>query len=113
MPSKRNTAPVHLSEASAEWWLAVQEDYELEPHHNKLLGLACEAFDRCQQAREMIDAEGPVTQTADGTLKTHPAVAVERDNRLAFARLLRELDLDTEPANQPSRPPALRWPRHP
>jgi P27 family predicted phage terminase small subunit len=108
MPNKTIKAPSHLTAESAEWWRSVHSDYDLEPHHNRLLTLACEAFDRCGQARALIDNEGPVTRTSDGGMKAHPAVAIERDSRLAFARLLRELDLDTEPPAERNRPPALR-----
>jgi len=84
-------------------------DYSLEPHHIRLLTLACEAFDRCTQAREAIAAEGLTIATGDGGCKAHPAVAIERDSRLAFCRCLRELDLDVEPpANSRTAPPALR-----
>jgi len=63
--------------------------------------------DRCQQARQNLDREGLTTQTESGGLKAHPCVGIERDARLAFARLLRELDLDGEPTAERSRPPAL------
>ena len=45
-----------------------------------------------------------------GCPKTRPEVAIERDSRLAFARLVRELDLDVEAAGVEGwgRPPALR-----
>lgn len=108
MPAKAIRAPAHLSEETAQWFKSVHADFDLEPHHDKLLSLACEAFDRCQQARALIDADGPVTRTADGGMKAHPAVAIERDARLAFARLLRELDLDAEGPSERARPPALR-----
>ena len=63
----------------------------------ELLQLACEAWDRSQQARKRLDQEGLTVPGPEGELKTHPAVAIERDARLAVARLVRELDLDTEP----------------
>ena len=108
MPAKTTKAPAHLTPETAAWWLHVHADFDLEMHHTRLLTLACEAFDRCGQARAIIDADGPVTRTPDGGMKAHPAVAIERDARLAFARLLRELDLDTESPTERARPPGLR-----
>lgn len=100
--------PAHLAPETADWWRAVLVEYALEPHHLRLLRLACEAWDRTQQAREILDRDGLTTETETGGLKAHPAVAIERDARLAFARLLRELDLDAETAPDRARPPALR-----
>jgi len=97
-------APRHLSRATADWWRSVTRDYQLEPHHVRLLTLAAEAWDRCQQAREALDAYGLVFLDRHGGVKPRPEVAIERDNRVAFARLLRELDLDGEPLPDP-RPP--------
>ncbi|MET4127165.1 P27 family phage terminase small subunit [Roseovarius sp. MBR-6] len=106
MPKKLTPTPSHLSPEAAQWWCEVVEAYALEPHHMKLLRLACESFDRCQQARAAIDRDG-ITVPAGDSVKSHPAIAIERDSRLAFARILREMDLDTEPV-QDRRPPALR-----
>ena len=84
-------------------------DYVLEPHHIHLLRLCAEAMDRAQQAREILADEGVCFRDDRGNVRAHPAVAIERDARLAVARLLRELDLDLEPPSEPRRrPPALR-----
>ncbi len=99
--------PAHLRPETAHWWRAVLRDYELEDHHIRLLQAACEAWDRLQQAREQIDREGLTIATADGGLKAHLAVAIERDARLAFARLVRELDLDAGAPSETRRPPSL------
>ena len=101
--------PAHLALPTARWWEEVVDDYQLEGHHLRLLQAACEAWDRAQQAREILAAEG-VTFTDDrGNPRAHPAVQIEKDARTAFARLIRELDLDTEPRPQErSRPPGLR-----
>lgn len=101
------TAPEHLKPATRDWWLAVNRDYALEPHHIRLLTLAGEAFDRAGQARDLIARDGLVVPTADGGLKAHPAIGIERDSRLAFARLVRELDLDAGSVAEAPRPPAL------
>jgi P27 family predicted phage terminase small subunit len=103
-------APAHLSAAMKQWWDAVNRDFALDPHHLLLLQGAAEAWDRTQEAGAVLRAEGISIPTADGGKKQHPAVNVERDSRLAFARLVRELDLDCEaPPERPAwRPPALR-----
>lgn len=99
--------PPHLSPASAEWWVEVCREFALESHHLRLLQAAAECWDRLQEARMIIGSEGLTVPTNDGGQKAHPAIAIERDSRLAFARLLRELDLDGGAASEASRPPAL------
>jgi P27 family predicted phage terminase small subunit len=104
----RPQPPAHLSPSSAKWWTSTVEAYELHEHHLRLLQLACEAWDRSQEARELLDREGLTVPGVEGGLKTHPAVAIERDSRLAVARLVRELDLDLEPpASDRFGPPAI------
>ena len=81
--------------------------FELAPHHVHLLTLACDALDRGAQAREALSTNGITYIDARGFPKARPEVAIERDARVAFARLLRELDLDWDPFADTSRPPAL------
>jgi len=97
-------APSHLSKASAAWWRSVVGTYDLEQHHERVLTLAATAYDRATEARETLAEDGTYFRDKHGAPKAHPAVSVERDARLAFARLIRELDLDGEPLPDP-RPP--------
>lgn len=101
--------PKHLSPEVAAWWRDVTADYDLAPHHLRLLQSACEAWDTMQAARRALADHGALTFTDNnGNIKAHPAVAMQRDARVAFARLVRELDLDVAgtPSEAP-RPPAL------
>jgi phage terminase small subunit len=100
-------APVHLTDSTRQWWRQVASDYVLEGHHLKLLTLAAESWDRCQQAREVLEG-GLIFEDRFGQPHARPEVAIERDSRLAFARLMRELDLDVEAPHGATRPPALR-----
>lgn len=96
MSSTANGAPKHLSRASRAWYRSVLADYELEPHHVKLLLLAAESFDRATEAREAITKHGAVLADRFGQLRPNPSIAIERDSRIAFARLVRDLQLDDE-----------------
>jgi phage terminase small subunit len=96
--------PAHLAPATAAWWRTVHADFVLEPHHVRLLTLAAEAWDRCEEARSLLKRDGIVVDGRQG-LRPHPAVAIERDSRLAFVRIVRELNLETEPERGPGRPP--------
>jgi len=100
--------PSHLSESSRQWWLSTLATYILQEHHLRLLQLCCEAWDRAQMARAQLQEEGLTVPTSEGGCRAHPCVAIERDARLAVARLVRELDLDTEPpVSERISPPAL------
>ena len=102
-------APAHLREGTRKWWRQVSSTYMLEPHHYRLLTLLCEAWDRCQEAREALAEHGSLTfLDRFGSPHTRPEVGIERDNKIIFSRLLRELDLDTSPPAGPHRPPGLR-----
>jgi len=106
--TKHSKAPPHLAPATRAWFTEVAGEYLLEEHHVRLLLLACESWDRCVAAREALARHGLVFSDRFGCPRTRPEVAVERDSRIAFARLLRELDLDVAPPPEPGRPPAIR-----
>jgi P27 family predicted phage terminase small subunit len=100
-------APKHLTAASRKFYQRIAVDYVLEPHHLRLLQLLCEAWDRGQEARKILQAEGLTIDHEKLGKRPHPAVSIERDARTAVARLLRELNLSEEPED--SRPPPLRY----
>jgi P27 family predicted phage terminase small subunit len=103
----RHKPPKHLRAATRRWFAAVVADYDLQAHHVRLLTLACQAWDRAEQAREILDRDGLTFADKAGNPRARPEVAIERDSRLAFARLLRELALDVEAPDVESRPPAI------
>src|SRR5258706_6760454 len=99
--------PKHLRLDTATWFASVTKEYELDSHHIRLLTKACEAWDRSEQAREAIAKHGMTYEDRFGAPRARPECAIERDSRLAFARLVRELGLDVAAPSE-SRPNALR-----
>lgn len=99
--------PAHLKPETRAWWTLVCSQYELEAHHLKLLQAAAESWDRMQSARAVLDASGITYTNRFGDPCARPEVAVERDAKVSFARLVRELRLDDVPAPDSVRPPAL------
>ncbi|MCC7181171.1 MAG: P27 family phage terminase small subunit [Acidobacteria bacterium] len=102
------TPPRHLSAPSRAWWKAIVRDYALADHQLRTLTAACEAWDRKDQARDVLTAEGLTFTTKHGEKRPHPAVAIERDARVAFLRAVRELALEGGDEPEDSRPPRLR-----
>lgn len=108
-PSRRAPPPSYLSEVMQDWWRTVLADYDLDRHHLHLLEAACGAWDRMIEARTALDANGLTYADQNGCPKPRPEVTIEKDSRIAFARLVRELDLDEAPPPEPrGRPPGLR-----
>ncbi len=101
--------PRHLSAASRAFWKAVVGSFEMESHHFSLLTLALEAWDRGVQAREALKAAGSLTFVDRfGQPHTRPEVNIERDARLSYARLLREIGFDAAGTPEIARPTLLR-----
>ena len=103
-------APSHLRSETRAWYLHVVQDWELQDHHERLLLIAAESWDRALQAREAIAEFGLTFNDRFGAPHARPEVKVERDARNTFMRTLREMDLDVAPPAAPSgrRPPTLR-----
>lgn len=103
----RFSPPNHLRADTAAWWKAVAADYALEAHHIRILTLAAESWDRGVEAREAIARHGTVYVDRFDQPRARPEVAIERDSRIAFARLVRELALDVDPPDEDGRPPRV------
>src|SRR5262249_16861756 len=87
-------APDHLSPEMKRWWQTENEKFAFDTHQLKLLGAVCGAWDRMTRARLALAKQG-LTYTDDkGAIRPPPEIAIERDSRIAFARLLRDLHLD-------------------
>ena len=109
-PARVPGAPRHLATRQARrLWRSTVEGFTLEPHHLALLEEACVCVDRLVAARREIDARGLIVDDRYGAPKANPAVAIERDARIALARLLRELQLgDDADLDSSIRPPRAR-----
>lgn len=99
--------PKHLSAESKKLFKYIVESFELEEYHIHLLIMACEARDRGKQARKSIERHGLTTVDKYGQVKMRPEVQIERDSRISFARLIRELNLSEEPDEK--RIPGLKY----
>ena len=100
------TPPKHLTASTCRWWASVASEFILDPHHLRILTLAGEAWDRCEQARKAIRKHGITYLDRFDQPKARPEVAIERDSRTAFARMVRELALDVDLPTE-SRPPSV------
>jgi P27 family predicted phage terminase small subunit len=98
---KSDAIPKHLKADARRMWQRLTADYDISDGAGKaLLQAACEAYQRAQEARQIIDKAGAVLADRFGQLKPHPACAIERDSRSAMIAALRALRLAPTEAQQ-------------
>jgi hypothetical protein len=105
--SDRIPIPRHLSKSTRQWVRQIIDDYSLESHHLKILFSAGEALDRIGQARAQIERDGSYFTDRFGAPRPHPGLQIERDNRVCFVRMLRELNLSEDAPE--ARPASLKY----
>ena len=97
VPIRREDRPKlqDLQPETARWYAWVLDTWELDHTERRLLLLAAEAWDRYKQAKRILDEEG-LTFRARGKRPTaRPEIAIEKDARSAFSRLIGQLGLDS------------------
>ena len=93
-----------LRPATKKWVKKVQNEWQLDEHHERLLIMAAQCWDRAQIAKTIVDTEGTVIKDRFDQPKTHPGAEIERQAMLTFSKLLREIGLDLQEPETP-RPP--------
>jgi P27 family predicted phage terminase small subunit len=108
-PRTLHSAPDHLSPAMKAWWNSIVAEIDLEPHRLRVLEAACGAWDRMVEARKAVAEHGLTFEGKDGP-RPRPEVAIERDARIAFARIVRELGTPPPEPNEIGWTPPRRKP---
>jgi phage terminase small subunit len=99
---------IELKTSGAKFRRAVLREYTFTDTHDFYrLDLAAHCIDRIMECQEVIDAEGCFIVDRFKQKREHPAVKTERDQKVVFCRIVRELNLDIEAPKEASRPPAL------
>lgn len=95
-----NGCPLYFSAEMRQFWARVVDEYELESDALLILRTACEAWDRAQQARKAIQADGLILNG-----RRHPGVDIEAASQNLFLRAMRQLGLDIVGPGPIGRPP--------
>jgi len=106
MKARPTDAPKTLSPEARKRWRTVRDDFAISDSAGLLLlETAFEAFDLMRLAQKLVREEGATQVDGRGTIRAHPAVAIERDARSAMLSSLKALRLDLEPVGDIGRPP--------
>jgi hypothetical protein len=83
------------------FWKEIHGQFEIrDAHHLRLLQEACGCLDTITQAQREIEASGAFYVDRFKQPRAHPAFDLIKANRTLFARLIREMQLDTQPAEE-------------
>jgi hypothetical protein len=114
-PATGNKPPRALGNHGMSLWNRITSEYAIEDAAGReMLTLGCQALDRAESLRALIDRDGEVTVTRNGFAKEHPALRAELASRAFVAKMLLRLGLDVEPMRPgPGRPTSQHgWPRN-
>jgi hypothetical protein len=102
----KTTPPAGLSETMLTWWNHLNEQFLLEDHQLHLLRLAVFAYDRAIQAKQALDKNGLFYLDKYGCPHPRPETVIEKQSRLDFARLIKQLGFfENDEPNPPGRRP--------
>ena len=71
------------------------EAFEMDAHDLQTLHLACDCLDRIQAAYAVLDEHGDFIEDRYGGLKANPAARQLQQDKIIYARLIRELKLES------------------
>ncbi len=99
--------PKTLSLPAKRLWKQLQAEYAIvDAAGVDLLNDLAQFYDRREEARAIIRAEGATVKDRFGQVQAHPATRIERDSSAAMGRILKLLNFDLEPQHdRPGRPP--------
>ena len=90
---KRTKIPLDIMEPGRVWLRKMLKTYEFQPGEYDLLFEAARSLNRLDECRTIISAEGLSIQDKFLQTRAHPLCAVERDNRLVFLRICKQLNV--------------------
>jgi len=84
-----------LHKIGAAFRKKVLAEFDFEKTHDfRRLDLACSCLDRIETCRQKIEEEGLFVTNRFQEQKENPAAKAEREQKIIFIRILRELNLD-------------------
>lgn len=104
---KKYSIPKHLTAGTKRWIEYIEKTWTIDEHLHDVVVLAGETRDQILKDTKRVQTEGEYYTDRWGCPKPHPALAEIRNNKVVFARLLRELNLSDAP--ETPRPPGLKY----
>jgi hypothetical protein len=101
-------APSGIGRAGAMLRDAIHGEYQIDDEPSRqVLRSACECIDRAEAAEAEVLRDGMTVQSKTGSLRPHPALAVEATFRGLMLRHLNSLGINTEAKHDgPGQPPS-------
>ncbi|MCQ4120438.1 terminase [Rhodococcus tibetensis] len=86
--------PAGLRAAGKRLWSSTTDEFELAEHERGLLLQACRTADALDALQKVLERDGVLNESSQGT-RVHPALPELRQQRIAFARLVAALGLES------------------